>query len=138
MILDMADSPRLPTPGRDGASVLTSGDSSGSLLSTVGVAPDAMSTAGKCGFRLGNEARSRTLEAEIPARAPFWMKAHRVGWQVEFAPAQLPTANHRRTPWRGAFLDVSSLGHALDGDRSASFSEHRVNFGLNPTVLPVS
>jgi hypothetical protein len=40
--------------------------------------------------------------------------------------------------WRGAAIDVLSLAYAHDADRSASFGEHRQNFGLRPVELPLN
>jgi hypothetical protein len=79
-----------------------------------------------------------------PHRPALYLKARRVGWQVEFGPCGkdqqgMPAGKRiRGRAWQGAFVDVLSLAYALDADRAASFAEHRVNFGLPPFELPIT
>ncbi len=74
-----------------------------------------------------------------PHRPAIRIRARRVGWQVQFGP--LEQGNGKQIgghQWTGAFIDLLSLAYALDGDRGASFSEHRENHGLAPYELPIS
>jgi hypothetical protein len=105
------------------------------------------------GARLGQNAR--TWEAWLPGwgkehehgrwkrssphRPPLRVEARRVGWQITFGPCE--KGHGKRIDgriWPGAFIDVLSLAYSLDGDRGASFSEHRENFGLAPSELPIA
>jgi hypothetical protein len=78
-----------------------------------------------------------------PHRPELWVRARRVGWQVEFAPCGKDSEGRQRGKrvnglvWRGAFIDLMSLAYALDADRGATFADHRVNAGLAPVELPV-
>jgi hypothetical protein len=75
-----------------------------------------------------------------PHRPCLRLTHRRVGWQVEFGPVERGCGKidpRSGRLWRGAFVDVLSLAYALDGDRSASYGEHRVNLGLDPVELPI-
>lgn len=87
----------------------------------------------------GRQHERNRWKRRSPNRPPLWMKARRVGWQLEFAPCQKGFGKYvDGRPWRGAFIDIMSLAYALDGDRGAPFGEHRANFGLAPTELPLA
>jgi hypothetical protein len=79
-----------------------------------------------------------------PNRPELWVSQRRVGWQVEFAPCGKDDEGRQYGKsvagrmWRGAFIDVLSLAYGLDADRSATFGEHRHNFGLAPVELPLT
>jgi hypothetical protein len=79
-----------------------------------------------------------------PHRPALYVQARRVGWQVQFGPCGIdrfgkPAGKRiRGEAWRGAFIDTMSLSYALDADRSASFAEHRTNFGLHPVELQLT
>jgi hypothetical protein len=74
-----------------------------------------------------------------PHRRPLRLRARRVGWMVQFAPCAAGNGKYARgRQWRGAFIDVLALAYAHDGDRGASFAEHRANTGLEPAELPVA
>lgn len=74
-----------------------------------------------------------------PHRPPLYMKARRVGWSVEFAPSEPGHGKYLDgLQWRGGFVDLMSLAYGLDGDRGASFAEHRENLGLPPVDLPLA
>jgi hypothetical protein len=74
-----------------------------------------------------------------PHRRPLRLRAHRVGWMVFFAPCAAGYGKYLGgRQWHGAFIDVLALAYALDGDRGASFAEHRVNACLEPVELPVA
>ena len=73
-----------------------------------------------------------------PHRPSIRLKARRVGWQVDFGPCEKGCGKYvDGRLWRGAFVDVLSLSYSQDGDRSASYGEHRGNLGLDPAELPV-
>jgi hypothetical protein len=75
-----------------------------------------------------------------PHRPCLRLTHRRVGWQVEFGPVERGCGKiDPRTGrlWRGAFVDVLSLAYALDGDRSASYGEHRDNLDLDAVELPL-
>jgi len=66
------------------------------------------------------------------------MTKRRVGWQVAFGPVERGKGKwHHGAPWRGDFVDLLSLAYVLDSDRGASYQEHRANFGLEPSGLPL-
>lgn len=77
-----------------------------------------------------------------PHRPCLYATARRVGWNISFGP--VASGNGKTTgrkgagPWRGAFIDLLSLSYSLDGDRGASYGEHRENFGLTPMELPLT
>jgi hypothetical protein len=79
-----------------------------------------------------------------PHRPALHLQTRRVGWQVQFGPCGkdrkgTPAGKRvRGRAWRGAFIDTMSLAYALDADRSASFAEHRTNFGLHSVELPLT
>jgi hypothetical protein len=75
-----------------------------------------------------------------PHRPCLRFTHRRVGWQVEFGPVEKGCGKiDPRTGrlWRGAFVDVLSLAYSQDGDRSASYGEHRSNLALGSVELPV-
>lgn len=77
-----------------------------------------------------------------PHRPALYVRARRVGWQIEFGPCGKDNDGNpagkrvRGRVWSGAFIDTMSLAYLLDSDRAASFGEHRSNFGLAPVDLP--
>lgn len=74
-----------------------------------------------------------------PHRPCLFLSRRRVGWWVSFGPLEKEHGKQvGGRPWRGAFIDLLSLAYALDGDRGASYGEHRVNFGLKSVALPVA
>jgi hypothetical protein len=74
-----------------------------------------------------------------PHRPPLRLMARRVGWQVEFGPCEQGNGKqHQGRVWRGDFVDVMSLGYALDADRGASFAEHCADFGVPAFELPLA
>jgi hypothetical protein len=74
-----------------------------------------------------------------PHRPCLYVTRRRVGWQVSFGVVEKGNGKwHMGSPWRGAFVDLLSLAYALDGDRSASYGEHRSNFGLDDSELPLA
>lgn len=73
-----------------------------------------------------------------PNRPELKLRKRRVGWQVSWGACGKDADGHRygkASP--GQWVDVVSLAHALDGDRGASFAEHRENIGLAPMTLPL-
>jgi hypothetical protein len=61
-----------------------------------------------------------------------------VGWHFAFGPVENGNGKwHRGRPWRGAFIDLMTLAYLLDGDRGASYGEHRADFGLDAHELPL-
>jgi hypothetical protein len=73
-----------------------------------------------------------------PNRPEIKMKVRRAGWQLGWGACGKDTEGRRYGKARpGEFIDVISLAYALDGDRGASYGEHRENFGLAPRELPL-
>ena len=75
-----------------------------------------------------------------PHRPCLRLAHRRVGWQVEFGPVEKGCGKiDPRTGrlWRGAFVDVLSLAYSQDGDRGASYGEHRGNLDLGRAELPL-
>ncbi len=87
----------------------------------------------------GTIGEAHNVRRRFPHHPCLRISARRVGWQVAFGPCEKGNGKYedgRQFP--GRFLDVLSGAYALDGDRGASFSEHRENFGLAPVELPLS
>lgn len=69
-----------------------------------------------------------------PHRPVVRLKNRRTGSSVSWGPCE--KGNGKKYP--GDFIDLASLAYALDGDRGATYAEHRENAGLAPTDLAFS
>jgi hypothetical protein len=81
-----------------------------------------------------------TMNPVTRHRPPKRITPRRCGTRVEFvwAPKGFGKVVKGR-PWSGDFLDLHSAAYTLDGDKGATFAEHRENFGLlSPADLPVT
>jgi hypothetical protein len=80
----------------------------------------------------GAQRADGTWHRAFADRPELVLRARRVGWQVRWGPTD--AGRGRRG---GAFLDLLTAAYALDGERGASFSEHRAAYGLEPGDLPL-
>ena len=80
----------------------------------------------------GAQRADGTWYRRLADRPELILRARRVGWEVRWAPTD--AGRGRRG---GEFLDLLAAAYALDGNRGASFSEHRAAFGLEPSDLPL-
>jgi hypothetical protein len=87
----------------------------------------------------GKEHERGRWKRNSPHRPALWILAQRVGWRMRFAPVDDDNGKRvRGRLWTGQFIDVLRGAYTLDGDRSATFAEHRVDLGLDPAELPLA
>lgn len=87
---------------------------------------------------VGHDPDGNGWECRSAHRRPLRVRAGRVGWSVEFAPAERGHGKWtRQGPWRGEFVDLLSLAYTFDADRAGGFVDHAEHFGVAADELPV-